>query len=82
MATSIGVGGALKSKDSTGSGLSTRWGRGSLSRHPALRPTRDDRYMITKNWRVFAALSLQGTLGISLFSGSSVVSNFEVKFHC
>ena len=47
-----------------------------------LRPTRDDRYMITKKWRVFAALSLQGTLGISLFSGSSVVSNFEVKFHC
>ena len=34
---------------------------GDLSRRDTLRPTRDDRYMITKNWRDFAALSLQGT---------------------
>ena len=46
-----------------------------------LRPTRNDRYMI-KNWRRFVTLSLQGNLRIFLFSGDSVVSNFEVEFHC
>ena len=39
---------------------------GDLSRRDTLRPTRDDRYMITKNWRDFAALSLQGNLGMVL----------------
>ena len=36
----------------------------------------------SKKGGVLIALSLLGVLEISLFSGSSVVSNSEVEFHC